>query len=489
MNARCFPIEFDSTCSLQEQLRKALLDAILAGTLPADEPLPSCRKLSSQLNISRNTVALVYEGLVEDGYLVSRPRSGYYLHDSYRDGDAFETYDDESDGLAATRIDWQRRLSHRPSHYQGVLKPSRWQSFPYPFIYGQLDPLRFPLEAWRDVTRRLLGGRRERPWVSDRVDQDDPLLIEQLRTRVLPKRGILARSDEILVTLGSQNALFLVAMLLFTSRTRVGVESPGYREAVNAFAFQGAQLDYLTVDDEGLQLDECARVCDYLYTMPSHQVPTGITMSQARRQVLIAQIERHDQVVIEDDYDAELNVHRNALPALKASRVGHRVIYVSSFSKSLSPGMRLGYLVADAELIDELRALRRLMYRHPPASLQYKLAEFLAQGHYERHVRDQIEVARRRWATLHDALARHLPQCRRISDDYASAFWLQAPAGVDTQRLAWRAAQQGVLIEPGFQHFFDQAPPRNFLRLGFGAIRDERIVPGIERLAGVFGTG
>ncbi|WP_110686099.1 PLP-dependent aminotransferase family protein [Salinicola aestuarinus] len=480
-----FHLDFDCHRGLQEQLRKALLDAIHTGTIPTEEALPSCRKLSLQLGVSRNTVALVYEKLVEDGYLVSRPRSGYYLDDAYQPGAAPESIEGARDEVVDAPS-WGSRFTHRPSHLQGVLRPSNWMHYEFPFVYGQLDAKLFPLEQWREASRRLLGGHRERHWLNDRYDQDDPMLVEQIRTRVLPKRGIHVRSDEILITLGSQNALYLIAQLLFDARTRVAVENPGYREAANVFRRQGVTLSYQGVDEQGMQLDAGAASCDYLYVTPSHQVPTGVTMSRARREALITQILDRDQIVLEDDYDAETNFDRHAQPALKASRAGSRVIYMSSLSKPLSAGLRLGYLVADAELIDEMRALRRLMYRHPPSGLQQQLAEFLAQGHYDRYLRTFSDDMRRRWETMNDAVTRGLPSCRRIGNDHASVFWLEAPAEIDTQRLAWRAAQQGVLIEPGFQHFFDRAPPTNFMRLGFGAIDGERIRPGIERLADVF---
>ena len=480
-----FHLDFDCQRGLQEQLRKALLDAIHTGTIPAAEALPSCRRLSLQLGVSRNTVALVYERLVEDGYLVSRPRSGYYLDDAYQSGPALAPAIEEHEG-GVNAPSWGKRFTHRPSHLQGVLRPSNWMDYEFPFVYGQLDARLFPLEQWREASRRLLGGRRDRHWLNDRYDQDDPMLVEQIRTRVLPKRGIHARSDEILITLGSQNALYLIAQLLFDDRTQVAMENPGYREAANVFCRQGATLSYQRLDEEGMQLDAAAESCDYLYVTPSHQVPTGITMSRARREALITQILEHDQVVLEDDYDAEINFDHHAQPALKASRAGARVIYMSSLSKPLSPGLRLGYLVADAELIDELRALRRLMYRHPPSGLQQQMAEFLAQGHYDRYLRGFSEEMRRREDAMSDAIAHVLPACHRVGHDHASVFWLEAPGGIDTQRLAWRASQQGVLIEPGFQHFFDRAPPCHFFRLGFGVIEAARIRPGIERLADVF---
>ncbi|PTY36813.1 GntR family transcriptional regulator [Saccharospirillum sp. MSK14-1] len=479
---------------LQERLREGLLEAIRVGSLPTDAALPSCRKLSEQLGISRNTVAIVYEKLVDDGYLISRPRSGYFLHRDYHHDDAVPSPSVSERALkqavpsAQSPIDapsWSKRLARHPGQFQGILKPSNWTDYPYPFIYGQPGTDDFPINAWRDITRRRLAGDRDRNWLRDRIDQDDPVLIEQVRKRLLPRRGILARPEEILITLGSQNALYLLAQLLINDDTHIGLEDPGYREAVNVFRFFGSTLVRHQVDVDGIQLNDRSAQCDYFYVMPSHQVPTGIAMSQARRDALLVQAVNSDQIIIEDDYDAELHNDSQALPALKASQASSRVIYLGSFSKVLSPGLRMGYIVADSELIDELRALRRLMYRHPPANLQHQMAQFIAQGYYETHLRSYVQDTDARRDTLRNAIDRLLPQAQCTSSARASAFWLQLPGATDTQQLAWRAAQQGVLIEPGFQHFNDPAPPRHFMRLGFNAIERQKIVPGIEQLASV----
>ncbi|MBA1274783.1 MocR-like pyridoxine biosynthesis transcription factor PdxR [Stutzerimonas azotifigens] len=486
-----FHLDFDHRRGLQEQLRESLVSAILAGAFPADEPLPSCRRLSQQLAISRNTVALVYESLLDNGYLISRPRSGYYLHPDYCDaGDhaaapctAPRPLTVHSATEAEPAPDWSSRFRMQPSLRPGVLRPSNWPRFTYPFIYGQPIADLFPLERWREVSRDTLRSESNRAWTGDRFDQDDATLIEQLRTRVLPKRGIWARPEEILVTLGSQNALYLLSTLLMGKGIRVGMENPGYRDAWNIFDLQSAEIQMQDVDAQGLVIDERLAGCNYLYVTPGHQVPTGVSMSSARRSELLAMIRRHDQVVIEDDYDAELNLDNRPQPALKAGDSSGRIIYMSSMSKAFSPGLRLGYLVADAELIDELRALRRLMYRHPPLNNQRMLAQFLAQGHYDAHLRRFREEHSRRREALRQALEGDLDGCRHVSGAGASAFWLCAPDNVDTQKLAWAAAQHSVLIEPGSQFFFDECPPGHYFRLGFNAIDLERIRPGIQRLA------
>ncbi|MPW35081.1 PLP-dependent aminotransferase family protein [Vibrio sp. B1Z05] len=491
INYSCF-IEFDSKRSLQEQVREYLVKAILEGIFSVDEALPSCRKLSSQLKVSRNTVSLVYEGLADDGYLISKPRSGYYLSEKYRFRQ--QEVEDELDHYEAdnpvSAPNWASKLKISTDRFPRIVKPSHWSCYQYPFIYGQPSINDFPLAQWRESTRKVIADPNDHGWLCDKVDKDVELLVEQIRTRVLPQRGIHAKSDEILITIGSQNALYLVSQLLMDKGSRVGVENPGYKEANNIFGLAGAQLHPHTVDEEGLVLNQLSAMCDYFYVTPSHQAPTGVTMSKQRRNALLQQARKNDAIIIEDDYDSDSNSEWAPLPALKAHDKDNRVIYVSSFSKVLAPGLRLGYIVAPEELIYELRTLRRLMYRHPPSRVQMEMAHFISQGYYDSFLRRFKENTRQRWQTINDAVEHYLPDCARLAKNhYSNALWLETPNQMSSQRLASRALSGGVLIETGYSHFMDhkQSHPETntFFRLGFHAIDKALITPGIEQLAKV----
>lgn len=476
-------IEFDSDRTLQDQVKEHLVALILGGRLPISEPLPSSRRMASMLGVSRNTIVLIYENLVDTGYLVSKPRCGYFVAAAYADPEVIHSTEDRTSNPA----NWRQRFCVNPGNERNIVKPNNWASFEYPFIYGQVQHEFFPIEQWRDCSRKTLHERWSRHWIDDRVDTDDPMLIEQLRSRLLPRRGIYAEASEILVTIGTQNSLYLLANLLCRPGVRVGLEDPGFRDARNIFATFGADLHLQPVDNQGVVVDEQLDGCDYLYLTPSHQVPTGAVLSPPRRRTLLDIAERQDMVLIEDDYDAEINMQDNPTPALKAMDRSNRVVYIGSMSKSISPGLRIGFMVADEELIAEARALRRLMYRHPPANNQRQLALFLSQGYYDAYLRKIRELYRSKLDKMVTGVDRHLPGMLGCAvSSGATSLWLRAPQGVDTEALAWRAAKNSVLIEPGGIHFAGDKPPANYFRMGFSAIAAHKIAPGIQTLARSF---
>ncbi|MGI9304352.1 MAG: PLP-dependent aminotransferase family protein [Gammaproteobacteria bacterium] len=471
----------NSTMSLQGQLREKLVAAILDGQIPPGSPLPSGRKLAKQLGVARNTVVLAYEQLVDAGFLVARERSGYYVNDDILSGKVSPAPRQPRPDVETP--DWRRRIVVKPSAQRNIVKPRDWREYRYPFITGQFDQALFPVADWRDCVRQTLTVQAIHEWVEDSVDQDDPLLIEQIRTRVLPRRGVMAQADEILVTVGAQQALYLLARLLITPEQTVGMEDPGYADARNTFSLKTPKLVRLAVDEAGLALGKRVRQCDYVYVTPSHQYPTTVTMPLNRRQALLELATEADFVVIEDDYESETNYVGEPTPALKSLDEGDRVIYVGSLSKSLAPGLRLGYLVGPSDLITEARALRRLMLRHPPNNNQRTVALFLAAGHHDSLIRRLSHHYKYRWQTLGDALARYLPESSRIPTFGGTSFWVEGPPDLDARKLMGRAAQSSILIEPGDVDFMSERPPRHYFRLGFSSIPADRIETGIRLLA------
>jgi len=470
--------------SIQSQIREMLVSAILDGQLPSGMPLPSSRKMARTLGVSRNTVALTYQGLVDDGYLTSRERSGFYVNPEILQGRANDVprapRQEKAEG-----IDWGRRFKLSPSESRGVEKPLDWQTYKYPFISNQVDQNLFPIAAWRECTRQAMGKKGMDAWTSDTSGSDDPMLIEQIKTRLLPRRGILAAEDEILITLGAQNALYLLTSLLVRRDTRIAIEDPGYPDARNILGLKTDNLVPIPVDADGLPVDQRLDRCDYVYVTPSHQSPTTRTMPYERREALLKRASSKDFVIIEDDYESETNYAGAPTPALKSLDTDGRVVYVGSLSKTLFPGLRLGYLVASKELVDELRALRLLMLRHTPNNNQRTVAIFLSLGHHDTLIHRLHRHYRARWQAMADALETYLPGAAEAPTFGGTSFWVRGPDVLDTDRLAREALAAGVVMEPGSVHFAGHDAPRNFFRLGISSIAVDKIEPGVRILGGL----
>lgn len=503
--AYLFHLDDDVSATLQARLRRRLVSAILDGQIPAGRPLPSCRSLARNLKIARNTVVLTYQDLVEEGYLVSRERSGFFVNpDILRNranskatgGKAASAKTASATATTPAPVsatDWHNRLLSRPSLQRSVVKPQNWADQPYPFIYGQVDQKIFPLAAWRECSRQALSIDSVKDWSKDRFTEDDPMLVEQIRTRLLPRRGVMAAADEILVTVGAQNALYLLVQLLFNAETRFGIEDPGYTDARNIAGLRTSHIKGLDVDQEGLIVDRRLGDCDYVYATPSHQFPTTVTMSLGRRHALLEAAQRQDFIVIEDDYESELAHTGTPQPALKSLDNRDRVIFLASLSKTLAPGLRLGYMVGPRDFIREARALRRLILRHPAANNQRTIALFLADGHYDGLLRRLSYAYRDRLMETQAALTRHLPDFAVDMASGGSALWIKGPPGLDMQAVEAAALQRGVVIEAGAVHFLRpmievngrRGESSSYFRLGVSSIPIERIEPGIKALAEV----
>lgn len=483
-----FRLSHGTGYSLQQQIRETLVSAILDGRLPPDTPVPSSRELSRQLGVARNTVMFAYQHLVEEGFLIARERSGYFINPDMQPtppeppcpATPPEQHDDNIDGAG---IDWEGHLRLKPHEQRNIVKQSDWRQFEYPFIYGQVDPDHFPLNAWRECYRQALSVQAVSSLVQDRMDADDELLVEQIQTRVLPRRGIWVDRDEILLTLGAQNALYLLAELLIREDDVVGLEDPGYPDARNIFSLKTRRLHPLPIDEQGLIVDDRLDRCDRLFVTPSHQSPTNVTMPRERRERLLRMADDSDFLIIEDDYESEITFQGTPTPALKSMDHAGRVLYLGSLSKTLDPGLRMGFLVGPRELIREARALRRLMLRHPPANNQRAVALFLALGHHDSLIQRMIHEYHDRWKVMGAALTRYLPETTHTPSAGGSSYWITGPEGLDARELARRAAGESIFIEPGDVTFFADDPPLNHFRLGFSAIARDRIDPGLEKLA------
>lgn len=479
ISAESFFLTPDFAGTLQQQIQRMVSDGILSGRFRPGDKLPSSRGLARHLRISRITVTLAYTELVSLDYLSARGRSGYYVSDSAPRQPDFPRPADRR----RTGVDYAQLSGGRFSAGPQMRKPADWRQFPYPFIYGQADAALFDHQNWRQCALRALGKRDFEAMTNDYHERDDPLLIDYILSSILPRRGIEARPDEVLLTLGAQNGLWLAAQVLLRPGRTAAIENPCYPGLRAILGQAEVRIASVDVDAEGLPPEALPAGADVVFTTASHHCPTNATMPMERRLAFIKAATERNFVIVEDDYEFEMSFLKAVSPALKSLDPDGRVIYVGSFSKSLFPGLRLGYMVGPPEFIREARALRSTVLRHPPGHVQRTVAYFLSMGHYDALLNRLKAAYNRRRQLMDDAIRAEGLAIAGRGEFGGSSFWMRAPEPVDTERLAGRLAGQGVLIEPG-RPFFDPATaPGNFYRLAYSSIANPRIPEGIARIA------
>jgi GntR family transcriptional regulator/MocR family aminotransferase len=375
-----------------------LRDAIEEGRLRRGDRLPSSRDLARDLAVARNTVAAAYDALVAEGYAVGRVGAGTFVAAEPRPSPSLEP----SPGAAT------------PAR---VVAPPR-SRVPFDFRLGVPDPRLFPVAAWR----RAMGHAIDEavavsPGYGDPAG--DPGLRVAIARHAGVSRGVRGSADEIVLTEGAQGAIDLVARVLVRTGDVVAVESPGYPPARDRLASAAARVVPVPVDAEGLRVDALPAGARLVYVTPSHQLPTGVAMSPARRAALLAWAERHDAMILEDDYDSEFRYAARPLEPLQRLDRAGRVVYVGSFSKTLLPMLRLGFLVAPPRLVPALREARRLAGWHGDVPTQLAMRTLIDDGGFARHLRRSRRVYRARRERLVAGVERELGPWLRLNPSVA----------------------------------------------------------------------
>lgn len=473
-----FFLKPDLKGTLQARIQQIIAEGILSGRFRCGEKLPSTRKLAQHLGVSRITVTLAYTELLANDYLTSRGRSGFYVSENAPEPPQFEIQTKDEDS-----VDWSRAIGQRFTGPATLAKPQNWAQYRYPFVYGQTDPQLFDLANWRLCALQALGARDFAAQTGDHFDQDDPQLISFILRHTLPRRGISATPDQVLITMGAQNALWMASQVLLTQRRHAVIENPCYPSLRSVLMQSRCHLSAIDVDADGLPPEHIPENTDVIFTTPSHQCPTSYTMPLARRTALLDRARALDALIVEDDYEFEMAYLKSPMPALKSLDRDGRVIYTGSFSKSLFPGLRLGYLVGSAPFIREARALRAAVLRHPPGLTQRTTAYFLSYGHYDALIRRMGKTLHDRRMIMEHAIRKHGLSIAGKGTHGGSSFWMRAPDHVDCEALAQDLRHHSVLIEPGTPFFTGDTAPRNYYRLAYSSIAQARIDPGIAEIA------
>jgi GntR family transcriptional regulator/MocR family aminotransferase len=480
-----FRLDPDSAAPVYRQLADHLIELIDAGRLRPGERLPASRELAAALGLSRNTVNRALDLLASAGLLAAHVGRGTFVQARARRLRAVAQGPSGSAEPAARAFAWPTLLSARVRALRPPGDPAPdADALRFDFRPGRIDPAALPIAALQGAWQRAVGGLREH------ANEIEPLGHPRLRgavARALGARGIACSADEVLVTDGAQQAFDLIARALVDPGDAVAVEQPGWFGAALAFRAAGADLIGVGVDGEGLRVDELERLVrvrrpKLVYTTPAVQMPTGVALSDARREALLAVADREQIPVVEDDFDGELRLAGPARPALKTLDRGEQVLYVGTFSKVLFPGLRLGYLVAARSLVVRLTALRFASSMQAALVEQMAVAELLETGVLERHVRRVRRRLAERLQALLAACAAEFPEATVREPAGGSCAWVELPRGCDPTGLAAEAASRGIAYAPGESFRLDgEGPPA--LLLSFAALDPAQIHEGVAALA------
>jgi GntR family transcriptional regulator/MocR family aminotransferase len=471
---------------LYKQLYGRLRGAILSGHLRRGARLPSTRALASELGVSRFTIVAAYELLSLEGYLESRVGHGTLVSENLPErpfndpaGSSPEIREEVTESPPMRLAALVHRLHEIPHLERG--EGSRGE----PFVSGQPALDLFPYDLWA-----RLVARRARTSLAAHASYQPPAgylpLREAIATHIGITRGVRCNADQVIITAGTQGALDLAVRTLLDPGDLAWIENPGYFGARGALRGAGAQLVPVPVDEEGMDVAAGRRRAPrarLAFVTPSHQYPTGVTMSLGRRLALLEWARQAAAWVLEDDYDSEYRFGGRPLEALQALDQHGRVLYVGTFSKLLLPALRLGYLVAPPDLVDPLLTTRRFTDVHMPILEQMALADFLSEGHYARHLRRMLQHYRRRRACLYHELVMHLGGLLEVSLPEAGmelVGWL--PPGTDDYRASALAAEAGITASPISRHSLEPLP-RGGLLLGFAGTNEDDIQRGVQVLA------
>jgi GntR family transcriptional regulator / MocR family aminotransferase len=468
-----FPVrvERNAPTSLQIQLTEQLRRAILDGRLAAGMRLPSTRTLAAEAGVSRNVALAAYDELFAEGYVEGRHGSGTYVT-----GD-LPSLPRPALPAPSGSPRWLRQRPLPPAaevEYPGAIE----------FRLGRPFTTQLPADVWRRVWNDVSG---QLPPSDYGPPAGDPELRAAIAGYLRRSRGVACGADDVIVTAGAVQAIDLIARATLAPGDAVGFEDPGYRITRQVLEARGATLVPVPVDQDGLQVDQLPSGDDapmFVYVTPSHQYPLGARMPVGRRVALIEWAQANDGLIVEDDYDSEFRFDAPPLPALAGIDETGRVAYIGTFSKVLSPALRVGYVVAPQPLRERVERFKRLSDYHTPWPLQRALAAFITQGHLERHIRRMRRHYGEKRAALRDALApvSHLAQLRGL--EAGLHVFLELDQSIDPRQVELRAREQGVIVSTLDGYFIGPATKQGLL-LGYGGLELPDIVRGADVLVDV----
>ena len=478
------PLDRDGAVPLYGQIQQHIARLIQEGALPPHTRLPATRRLANDLGVNRITVSNAYAELEAAGLVYAHTGRGTFVSATPEP----QSGPPSEPAASGEWPLWQQALAAHPTPPDG-----RWSSLlaraqepgVISFSGGVPDLDTFPVDDFRRAMQTVFKRDGQAAMGYGSVQGYAPLC--EAIARFLGEHGMAVAPGEVFIASGSQQALSLVAMALVRPGDTVIVESPTYSNAIQLFNWLDVRLVGVPTDDEGLRVDLLEHLLKHhrprlIYAIPTFHNPTGATLSGSRRRTLLALAERYGVPVVEDDYVSDLRYDGPREPSLRALDRAGNVIHVSTFSKTLMPGPRVGFVLARGPLLERLVALKRRTDLGTSGLIQRALEVYVGEGRWRAHTRRVSRVYRQRRDAMLAAMERCFPLQAEWTPPKGGFFvWVRLPAGVSITDLYLAAIEQGVAFAPG-PLFFPGAPAYPAFRLGYSQTPPERIAVGIERL-------
>jgi GntR family transcriptional regulator/MocR family aminotransferase len=479
------PLDHHSTSPLYRQIEAHLRQGILSGKLPPDTRLPATRQLARDLGVSRITVENAYAELEADGLIAGRIGSGTYVLPPHHLQPLAKDAPDTPWPLWQRDVQAKSRISTKITPDE-LLQASRHPN-PISFASGVGAPQLFPADEFRKIIQAVL--RRDGTSALEYGDNRGYAPLRSTIAHILASQGLQASPDNILVTGGSQQALALVSQLVLEPGDAILVESPTYGGALDLFHALNLRVVGIPTDERGMQVGRLEKLLQQhhpklIYTIPNFHNPTGTCLGSQRRRQLIVLADRYNVPILEDDFVGDLRYEGRAQPALKALDPGGRVIYVSTFSKMLMPGLRVGFLAAEGPVYERLVSYKRANDLATSNLMQRALEAYVTVGRYQAHLRRSCRIYRQRRDAMLQAINRHLPAGMHVAPPQGGLFlWLRLPDDLSADELLPLACEKGVAFAPGSDFFLDSTGGEQYMRLNFAVHPPEVIEEGIKRLS------
>lgn len=466
------------------QIAQQIMDEIQRGRLTPSTAMPGTRELAESLNVNRKTVVLAYDELIAQGWLTTESRRGTFVSAKLP---LFSP-------LGSSNIDSKQRVTQMPAHalekYALAIEADD-TSHIVDFNDGIPDTRLIPFETLSKAFRHALIE----PVRSNKLGYGDPKGMLSLRHAIAEmlnmERGLNVDVDNICIARGSQMGIFLAARMLAKPNEYIVVENLSYPPAREAFRSCGAKILTVGLDHHGINVVELEALCkkypiSAIYVTPHHQFPTTVMMTAERRLKLLILAEQYNFVIIEDDYDHEFHFHHHPVFPLASTSHAGRVIYVGSLSKVLAPGLRVGYLVASKEIINQCASDVMLIDRQGNSITELAVAALMCSGEIKRHIRRTLKIYNDRRVFLVDLLQNELGEFVNFnSPNGGLAIWLQLNEGIDLNKLTKKSLLEKVKILPA-SLFSESNVEINAVRLGFGSLNSSELTTGIQRLKRAF---